>query len=279
MVTFLFWNLNQKSLGGRIAKLVEKYEVDIVILAECSIPPQLMVDALHRQTGRQFNLPPSACEKIVIYTEFPEGFLGARQEGNRFTIRRLALPGLDEILIVATHFPSKLYWSNEDQVLECVNLSEAIRLAEQEAGHSRTVLVGDLNMNPFEDGVVGAKGLHGVMTRQIAEKQTRIVQDREYPFFYNPMWGRLGDETEGPAGTYYDQRSKHVCFFWNMFDQVLLRPELLPFFRNEEMKILTEDGDGPFVSQAGLPDDSIVSDHLPILFRLNLRFRGGDYGN
>jgi hypothetical protein len=86
------------------------------------------------------------------------------------------------------------------------------------------------------------------------------------------MWGRLGDETEGPPGTYYDQRSKHVCFFWNMFDQVLLRPELLPFFRNEEMKILTEDGDESFVNQTGLPDDSIASDHLPILFRLNLRF-------
>jgi len=279
MVTFLFWNLNQKALEGQVAKLVEKYEVDVVILAECSIPQQSMVDAVHQRTGRQFNLPSSACEKIMIYTGFPGSFLSPQQEGNRFTIRRLALPELDEILIVATHFPSKLYWSSEDQVLECVSLSEAIRLAEQEAGHARTVLVGDLNMNPFEDGVVGAKGLHGVMTRQVAAKQTRIVQDREYPFFYNPMWGRLGDETEGPAGTYYDQRSKHVCFFWNMFDQVLLRPELLPFFRNEEMKILTEDGDKSFVNQAGLPDDSIASDHLPILFRLNLRFRGGEYGN
>jgi endonuclease/exonuclease/phosphatase family metal-dependent hydrolase len=272
MVTFLFWNLNQKSLEGRVAKLVEKYEVDIVILAECSISPQSMIDALHRRTGRRFNSPSSKCEKIVIYTRFPEGFLDALCEGKRFTIRRLTLPGLDEILIVATHFPSKLHWSREDQVLECAVLSDEIRLAEQKAGHSRTMLVGDLNMNPFEDGVVGAKGLHGVMTRQIAAKQTRIVQEREYPFFYNPMWGRLGDETEGPPGTYYDQRSKPVCFFWNMFDQVLLRPELLPFFRNEEMKILTEDGDEPFVNQTGLLDDSIASDHLPILFRLNLRF-------
>jgi hypothetical protein len=179
MITFLFWNLNQKSLEGRVASLAEKHEIDIVILAECSISPQTMIDALHQRTGRQFILPSSACEKIVIYTGFPENFLDARQEGKRFTIRRLALPGLDEILIVATHFPSKLHWSREDQVLECANLSEEIRLAEQNAGHSRTLLVGDLNMNPFEDGVVGAKGLHGVMTRQIAAKQTRIVQDRE----------------------------------------------------------------------------------------------------
>lgn len=270
MITFLFWNLNKKSLEGRVARLAEKHEVDIVILAECSIPPQSMIDALHQRTGRRFNLPFSACEKIVIYTGFPKGFLKAKREGERFTIRKLALPGLDDVLIVATHFPSKLFWSKESQAQECVKLSEEIRLAERRVGHSRTILVGDLNMNPFEDGIVSASGLHGVMTRQIAAKQTRIVQDREYPFFYNPMWGRLGDMTEGPAGTHYNPRSEHVSFFWNMFDQVLLRPALLPFFRNEELKILAEDGEESLVNHVGLPDDSIASDHLPILFRLNL---------
>src|SRR6266542_6424130 len=107
MITCLFWKLNQKSLEGRVARLAEKHEVDIVILAECSISSQSMIDALHRRTGRRFNLTSSACEKIVIYTEFPESFLDPQQEGNRFTIRRLALPEMDEILIVATHFPSK----------------------------------------------------------------------------------------------------------------------------------------------------------------------------
>lgn len=270
MVTFLFWNLNQKSLKGSVAKLAEKYEVDIIILAECSITPQSMVDALHRRTGRRFSSPFSTCEKIVIYTGFPENFLGAHWESKRSTIRRLALPGLDEILIVANHFPSKRNWERASQVLECAVLAEEIRLAEREAGHSRTVLVGDLNMNPFEDGVVSASGLHGVMTRQIAAKQKRIVQGKEYPFFYNPMWGRLGDETEGPAGTHYYHKAEHMIYFWNTFDQVLLRPSLLPFFRNEEMKVLTDDGETRLLLDSGLPNRSLGSDHLPILFRLHL---------
>ena len=86
MVTFLFWNLNRKALEGRVAKLAEKYEVDIVILAECSIPLQSMVDALHRRTGRRFNLPFSACEKIVIYTRFPKAFLkaGGKVSGSQY---------------------------------------------------------------------------------------------------------------------------------------------------------------------------------------------------
>ncbi len=271
MVTFLFWNLNRKALEDSVARLVEKYGVDMIILAECAIPERVVTNALYRQTGRRFHLPFSVCEKIRIFTGFPKRFLKARCERDWFTIRSLSLSEIDEILIVATHFPSKLFWSKDDQALECGRFAEEIRRIEGEVGHSRTLLVGDLNMNPFEYGVASAIGLHGVMTQKIAARQKRVVQDREYPFFYNPMWNLFGDATEGPAGTYFDRRPGHICFFWNMFDQVLLRPDLLPFFRNEELKILTDDGEVPLVSKNGLPSVSAASDHLPLLFRLNLQ--------
>ena len=67
-------------------------------------------------------------------------------------------------------------------------------------------------MNPFEEGVVGAKGLHAVMTRRIAAKGSRVVQGKEYPFFYNPMWGLFGDRQDSPSGTYYYSASEHTCF-------------------------------------------------------------------
>lgn len=269
MITFLFWNLNQQPLESHIARLASRHRVDVIILAECAILERVMTNELYRQTGRRFHLPFSICEKIRIFTGFPKRFLKAKCEKERFTIRRLNLPEVDEILIVATHFPSKLYWSREDQAQECSRLAEEIRREEENAGHSRTLLVGDLNMNPFEDGVVGATGLHGVMTKEIAARQGRVVQDRKYSFFYNPMWNFFGDATEGPPGTYYDRRSGHVCFFWNMFDQILLRPGLMPFFENEELRILTDDGETSLVSTKGFPDAAKASDHLPILFRLN----------
>ena len=55
-----------------------------------------------------------------------------------------------------------------------------------------------------------------------------------------------------------------------MLDQVLLRPALLDFFRNEDLKILTTDGVTRFLTDRGLPNATAVSDHLPLLFRLNL---------
>lgn len=62
-----------------------------------------------------------------------------------------------------------------------------------------------------------------------------------------------------------------VRFSWNMFDQVLIRPELLPYFRTKELEILTGDGETSFLTaRSGVPGAQNGSDHLPIVFKLNL---------
>jgi hypothetical protein len=92
------------------------------------------------------------------------------------------------------------------------------------------------------------------------------------------MWGYFGDVTGSPAGTYYYERAEQTMYFWNIFDQVLLRPDLLPYFRSEDLQILTGDGRSSFLSAKGLPDNSIASDHLPVLFKLHLVERS-EYGS
>ncbi len=268
MITFLFWNLNKKPLEAIVTNFARQHEVDVLMLAECEIPPQVMLKALNQEKTQFHFTSDSLCKKVDIYTRFSRKFLKPRFETDRITIRRLTLPTRTEILLAVVHFPSKLHYSNESQTVECTVLSENIRQVEQKVGHSRTVVIGDLNMNPFESGLVAAAGLNAVMTREIALRQTRTVQSRQYPFFYNPMWGHFGDTAEGPPGTYYYARSEQVTFFWNIFDQVLLRPDLIPFFQNNSLKILSTDGSTSFLSERGLPNASIVSDHLPILFRL-----------
>jgi hypothetical protein len=88
--------------------------------------------------------------------------------------------------------------------------------------------------------------------------------------FYNPMWSLFGDWSPGPAGTYYYSNSEHRVFFWNIFDQVLIRPDLLDRFSNEELKVLDSDGNVSFLSPRGVPNVKLGSDHLPILFKLEL---------
>jgi len=272
MTSFLFWNINRKNLQRSIARLAWRYEVDVLMLAECEIEIGVLLRELN--DGGRFGYHHSPCKsfrKIEVFAQFRREFIKPVEGSSyRLTIRHLKPPELTDILLAITHFPSKLHWSERSQAMECVELSDSIKKAENEVGHARTVLVGDLNMNPFEDGVVSANGLHSVMNRSIAQKGTRVVQSQEYPFFYNPMWGLLGDGTPGPSGTYYYSRAEHRVFFWNMFDQVLIRPDLLSLFDNKVLEILESDGEVSFLSNAGLPDANVASDHLPVIFKLAL---------
>jgi hypothetical protein len=170
--------------------------------------------------------------------------------------------------MAAVHFPSKLRWSNESQLFECVELAKAIRRVEDSVGHRRTVLFGDFNMNPFETGLIGAAGLNAVTSRAVASRGSRVVQGREYQFFYNPMWGHFGDAKSATAGTYYYDASEHVNYYWHLFDQVLLRPALAQTFNWERLQIVKSVGARPLIRSDGKPDDANASDHLPIVFEV-----------
>jgi len=80
------------------------------------------------------------------------------------------------------------------------------------------------------------------------------------------MWSRLGDESAGPAGTYFHRDSGVHSLFWNTFDQVLLRPDLLPFYRPDRLKVLARVGERELADEHGV--DHSVSDHLPIFLEL-----------
>jgi hypothetical protein len=138
---------------------------------------------------------------------------------------------------------------------------------EKEIGHSRTILVGDLNMNPFDRGLAGTIGLQAVMSQEVAKGENREINEEKYPYFYNPMWSLFGDLTPGPPGTYYyDKRERYLRYYWHMFDQVLIRPSLLDRFSSGDLKILTSIGNLSLMSPTnGRPS---LSDHLPIFFKL-----------
>jgi len=233
--------------------------------------PKRFLNAANRAgRGNWHHAPGRGCERVEVFTRFPSGSADPVYETDRLTIRHLRPPGLTDVLLAVVHFPSKRHWDDASQMLECVPLSQAIRFQEQRMGHSRSVLVGDLNMSPFENGVVSAPGLHGVMSRRIAAKGSRRVGSHDYPFFYNPMWNLMGDEPPGPPGTYYYAAGIPRAFFWHMFDQVLVRPELLDSFDARNLQVLESVDHTPLLNAAGLPDTERASDHLPLLFQLDL---------
>jgi len=159
----------------------------VLVLLECDIDPADVVLSLNQLDGLTFHHAASpagaASETIRIFTRFLPKMLIPLRDSPRFTIRHMLLPGSEGVIVAAVHFPSKLYWNDDSQALECTEFARTIVEVEREVGHDRTVLVGDLNMNPFESGMVGAVGLNATMVREQASKGFRTVQGRRYPFF------------------------------------------------------------------------------------------------
>jgi endonuclease/exonuclease/phosphatase family metal-dependent hydrolase len=270
MLTFLFWNINRKPLTELVARLVEDHHVDVLALAESGATPDRVLRDLNTNSAAFHYARSRMPTPVEVFTRFSGGFLKSTLESQQVSIRRMALPARPELLLVMVHLPSKSYWSEDSQVFECAKLARSIAAEEKQAGHSRTLVIGDLNMDPFEPGVVSAAGLHGMMTRRLASRKSRRVLGHDYPTFYNPMWGHFGDRGGGPSGSYYYERAEHKVYFWHLFDQVLVRPEIFDFCPTDPVSIVTRAGDTSLLMDSGRPDKTVASDHLPLLLKLSI---------
>jgi hypothetical protein len=167
------------------------------MLAENTLGAADLLCELNTSEAADFHYNTGLCERIDIFSKFTQTQILPQFESNHITIRHLKPSTTCDLLLVVAHLPSKLRQSSESQAFEITEIARDIIRMEDKIGHKRTVLVGDLNMNPFETGLVTASGFNATMDRKIAEKQKRTVNARSFPFFYNPMWGLLGDASLG----------------------------------------------------------------------------------
>ncbi|WP_462250910.1 endonuclease/exonuclease/phosphatase family protein [Ferruginibacter sp.] len=269
-MNFLFWNINGKDLSDNIALLCEKYSTDVLILAESSVNDNNLLLKLNINESSYYPPNPlSNCTKIKIFTKFHFDFIPPVSESVRFTIRKISLPAQEEFLLTSIHYIDKSNHSNESQSEMASILIKQIEATEIESGLSKNIVVGDFNMNPFEKGMIKANGFNATMSEDIALGSGRVVQGSHYRYFYNPMWSLYGDLMTKPAGTYFYPSSELVSYQWNIFDQVLLRPEIISNFDKTSLEIITTDGVNNFVRNNNRPNSGLFSDHLPIKFTIN----------
>lgn len=258
-----------------MGRLVDYYSIDVVILVEASCEPSEILKVLNYRRESKYMIAPTLAKGFQIYVNFPPEFIGAIAESDRYTIRALKLPITLEYLLVGTHMPSKLYRDPAEQTFFASSLSAEIRGIERDRGHNRTILVGDFNMNPFEEGMIQANAFNAVSSYAVAKKSkgSRGYYGESYAFFYNPMWNFLGDRTLFKPGTYYYDSGALSNYYWNMFDQVLIRPSIAGSFSYNKLKIIEFDGGQKLTTASGKPDASI-SDHLPVAFEVKLEIVG-----
>jgi len=268
MLNFLFWNVNGRSTDQLLTALLSERQIDILILAEVPVSDSELLLKINSGGGLVFQPTLDISSRVRTFVRFPRHLVIPIRDAPGVSIRHIEPPGRVPILVVAVHLPSKLYRDDREQAIGATRLSRMIVEAEEKVGHSRTLVIGDFNMNPFEHGVVCADCFHAVMDRRIARQGSRIVNGEERKFFYNPMWSFLGDISSGPPGTYFYNAGGQYNLFWNVFDQVLLRPALLEQFSDKNLQVVTQIGEASLLTDSGRPNAAVGSDHLPIFVSL-----------
>jgi len=129
-----------------------------------------------------------------------------------------------------------------------------------------TIILGDINENPYDSGCLNATKFHGIPSGEDAQKGSRSIMGKTFKMFYNPMWNLFGDFCY-PPGTYYHNGSEPVNSFWNIYDQVMIRPGMKKCFVEKSLKIITDMQKYSLVDKLKHPRKDI-SDHLPIVFEI-----------
>ena len=246
IVDILFWNINKKDLTNEISEIANQHKIDIIILCEYNLDDSYTTAQINQGESIYKISNCFGCTKIKIFTSLSLSKISIISESDRWTIRKIQHNLFRPFLLVAAHLPSKNYFSDNDQTLEAINFRDSIDKAKMESGIDRVVIIGDLNMNPFEDGLLSTKALHATPDRNIALRVKRKVQGKEYEYFYNPMWNFLGDE---------------------IFDQLLISPNMIKYISNKKIQILTKAKTFSLLKN-GQINKTKYSDHLPLIFNI-----------
>jgi len=282
-IKVLFWNYNlgkgalmTKELvkGAPLSRMVSNLAIDLLIVADRSLSNTEILGSL-KTHGIDFTTFPIPHPKVRFFWRSTSPGLIDVHSDERFHFARLPPDGFEEILIGATHLHDR--HNNQEARERHSKVSSHMKTlfeAESRVKHDRTILVGDFNMTPEEEGMVDRENSFGALMSWDLAKAHSAPELQEAPRFFNPMWSLMG-RAEAP-GTYYWDSTKSYNIYWLCLDGVIAGNSLRDVFRDETLEIITKisDGNGGEVPLFRLAEKHWkieFSDHLPIRFDLQLR--------
>lgn len=254
-----------------MVRMVEEHHVDLLVLIE-HVGSRRNLSRLLGSVGDFAHI--SSHDRFSVYGRFGPDCM-ARIEppiaDNRMDFWQFKRDGHAGINVAVVHgLDIHNHPDKNDRQAFFSRVSDNVLWVESRAGHKRTIVLGDLNANPFDPEITAANGLHAIRVREIGGRKARTVRGQSYEFFYNPMWRCFGGDPGSPPGSYYFHNNRQNELFWHLIDQVVVRPDLLPLFPEEQLRILKRAGPVMLTTDRGRPDQERASDHLPVFFRLNL---------
>lgn len=267
MTNIAFWNTHKNLLIDNVlAELVCENEIDILGLCEYSGDINKFV--LRDDVRMQYKVVKRiAGDKYaaIIYNSDRVSHKRLFNDSERYSIHEFWLEG-QTFILVFVHLPSKIYNDNVHSCsIQAQMIVHDIQCCEKKSCNQRTAIIGDFNMDPYEEPLLYCENFHAYPDKRDTVT-ARTFQGAQFKSFYNPMWALFGDRV-CPPGTYYYSKSGEAPQ-WHIFDQVIMRYEITKYFDADSLRIVTGTSNYYFADHHGRPDKEHFSDHFPIFFSI-----------
>lgn len=262
-MNILFWNLKKNSNAQWIKHIIIENNVDIAVFAEYE---NTDFEEVIRNLKNQFirHDGKGGCNKITLLCS-SNYHVTVKREQSRYTLYSV-YSEVFSINLVGVHLPSNPYGDANRRRVVIRDLVNDINELENENNHRRTIVIGDMNCNPFDEEMIQIDSFNAVLFKQlILQKELVDFENKRYRRFFNPIIHYLNEDTQS-YGTYY-YSSGSALIYWNCFDQVLVRKELCDVIRRVD---IIREINGKKLIKRIKPNDEI-SDHLPLLLNIDLR--------
>lgn len=251
-----------------LPQLCNEKDIDILILCELGAMDIEYVERRLRETGKKYQAVLPLPNDRTYFFHSTKKRIGKVKDGRFYSAFKI-LDGSSPILLVSLHLPSRLYKTENDIGAHAAQIKREVEELETELNTNKTVIVGDFNLNPFSEGMISSHGLHAIMCKETAMKLKRTVDNEVFKYFFNPMWSLHGNMDKEVLGTYFHHTSQ-TSYVWNMFDQVLIRPQLIERFDFKKLEIVHTINETSILNKNGRPDKKNFSDHLPLKFTMQM---------
>lgn len=267
-INFLYWNVANNNISLHIVDACVENNINILILAEHK---NIDINYLLRKLKDKnlfYQVERVDKDSRILLLHNTKEQINVIKESRYYSVFNIKDRD-KKYLIFAVHLPSRYKKERAHLNMYAAQISREFEQIEKERNTENSIVVGDFNMNPFDDGMVSAVSFNAIMCPKIAKKKSRKFEYEERKFYYNPMWHLMGNYMNLAKGTFY-YSSEQNSYYWYTYDQVMLRPSVIDKFDNDELKIVDSINEKSLLTKTGIPDKKRISDHLPIKFKFKL---------
>ena len=255
-----------ENIDNFLIEVIRERACDLVVLAEYGESISKLCEKINAVSESDYKPIPNnnGCDRIkgLIKSKYR---IVSIQEQARYQIVMIETT-LYKLLIGMIHNLSKLDYSERSQEALLNHFNYDLCEAEKSQDSNNTMVLGDFNVDPFEPACIAANTLHAIPFVEEVETLARVVSGIEYHKFYNPTWKLMGRK-DIPYATCYYNKSDIVNYYWHMFDQVIIRPQLIPAFQEDSLTIIEKSTSHNLLMNKK-PNSKNYSDHLPLFYKL-----------